>query len=46
MTAGQLKKVTAFLEELPSMRHLAKFQLFTNCGADNELELKGLADFF
>ena len=45
MTAGQLKKVTAFLEELPSMRHLAKFNC-KNCGADNELELKGLADFF
>ena len=45
MTAGQLKKVTAFLEELPSMRHLAKFNC-QKCGVDNELELKGLADFF
>lgn len=45
MTAGQLKKVTAFLEELPSMRHLAKFTC-KNCASENELELKGLADFF
>ena len=45
MTAGQLKKVTEFLQVLPSMSHLAKFDC-SNCGADNELELKGLSDFF
>ena len=45
MTASQLKSVTEFLEVLPSMSHLAKFDC-TKCGTENELELKGLADFF
>ena len=45
MTASQLKKVTEFLEELPAMRHLAEFDC-QKCSTHNELELKGLSDFF
>ena len=45
MTATQLQKISSFLEEMPALRHDAVFDC-TKCGAHNELELKGLADFF
>ncbi len=45
MTASQLKKLTEFLENIPALKHDAKFKC-KECGEDNELELKGLSDFF
>ena len=45
MTAGQLQKVSAFLEDMPALKHLAVFDC-EKCGEHNELELKGLSDFF
>ena len=45
MTATQLKNVTSYLEEMPSLTHDISFQC-GKCGIDNELTLKGLSDFF
>jgi hypothetical protein len=45
MTAGQLQKLSAFLEDMPALKHLAVFDC-EKCGEHNELELKGLSDFF
>lgn len=45
MTATQLKGLTDFLENIPALRHDAKFTC-ENCGEENELELRGLSDFF
>lgn len=45
MTANQLKLLTDFLEEMPALKHNAEFKCI-KCGTDNELELKGLSDFF
>jgi hypothetical protein len=45
MTATQLQSLSKFLEDMPTVRHEAKF-VCEKCGAENNLELKGLADFF
>ena len=45
MTASQLQKVSSFLENMPALKHNAVFDC-QKCQAHNELELKGLADFF
>jgi hypothetical protein len=45
MTATQLQKVSAFLENMPALRHSVEFTC-EKCQAENKLELKGLADFF
>ena len=45
MTAGQLRAVSGFLDQMPQLKHLAVFDC-EECGAHNELELKGLSDFF
>ena len=45
MTASQLQHISKFLEEMPALKHTAEFEC-KNCGKQNKLELKGLADFF
>ena len=45
MTSAQLKPVTAFLNEIPTVSHLANFNC-TKCGTENQLQLRGLSDFF
>lgn len=45
MTATQLKGLTSFLENMPALKHDAKFNC-KKCGTENELQLKGLSDFF
>lgn len=45
MTANQLKLLTDFLENIPAMKHQIHFKC-KKCGTDNEMELKGLSDFF
>ena len=45
MTAVQLKSVTSFIEDMPSLKHTAEF-MCQKCTEKNELELKGLTDFF
>ena len=45
MTATQLEKITEFLQNVPALTHLAQFNCI-KCGTENELELKGLTDFF
>ena len=45
MTATQVKLLTEFLEDMPALKHTAEFKC-EKCGTDNELELKGLSDFF
>lgn len=45
MTAGQLQKVAEFLENIPALEHDIKYKC-TECSTENEIKLKGLADFF
>lgn len=45
MTASQLKGLTEFLENMPALKQQAEFKC-KKCGEHNELELKGLSDFF
>lgn len=45
MTATQLKQLTSFLEGMPALKHDAVFNC-KKCGTENELQLKGLSDFF
>ena len=45
MTGSQLSKLTEFLGDMPALKHQAKFDC-KKCGTENELELKGLSDFF
>lgn len=45
MTANQLKVITDFLQEMPALKHTATFNC-VKCDTENELELKGLSDFF
>ena len=45
MTANQLKLVADFMENMPALKHNVEFSC-ENCGHNNSLELKGLADFF
>ena len=45
MTTSQLQKVGSFLENMPSLRHKVEFEC-EHCKHQNDLELKGLSDFF
>jgi RNase P subunit RPR2 len=45
MTGSQLALLTGFLGEMPALKHDVKFNC-KKCGTENELELKGLSDFF
>jgi hypothetical protein len=45
MTAGQLQKVSDFFNDIPALSHVASFNC-SKCGTENELELRGLSDFF
>jgi DNA-directed RNA polymerase subunit M/transcription elongation factor TFIIS len=45
MTSSQMKEMSEYLSDIPSVSHLAKFKC-TKCGTENELLLKGLSDFF
>jgi DNA-directed RNA polymerase subunit M/transcription elongation factor TFIIS len=45
MTGSQLAKLTEFLGDMPALKHDVKFNC-KKCGTENELELKGLSDFF
>jgi hypothetical protein len=45
MTAGQLQLLSVFFEDMPSLKHLIEYDC-KECKTHNELELKGLSDFF
>lgn len=45
LSAEQFKKVQAFLDAMPVVYINALFKC-ENCGSDNDIELKGLANFF
>lgn len=45
MTAGQLQNLAVFFEDMPALKHTIEFDC-KECEAHNELELKGLNDFF
>lgn len=45
LSSDQFKKVQAYLDAMPSVSVDAKFKC-KDCGHDNEIELKGLANFF
>ena len=45
MTATQLKRLADFMENMPALKHDVQFKCQA-CGHDNEMELKGLSDFF
>ena len=45
MTTGQLQNVSQFLEDMPALKHQAEFDC-KKCETHNEMELKGLSDFF
>ena len=45
MTASQLQNLSAFFEDMPSLKHTIEFDC-KECETHNELELKGLSDFF
>lgn len=45
MTSSQLQGISKFMENMPALKHKAEFDC-QKCGTHNELELKGLSDFF
>ena len=45
MTATQLKGISDFIENMPSLTHDIFFKC-QKCGVDNEITLSGLSDFF
>ena len=45
MTAAQLQLLSVFFEDMPSLKHSIEFDC-KGCETHNELELKGLSDFF
>ena len=45
MTASQLKRLAEFIESMPALKHDVEFKCEA-CGHDNNMELKGLSDFF
>jgi DNA-directed RNA polymerase subunit M/transcription elongation factor TFIIS len=45
MTSSQLQKIAEFLENIPALEHEIKYKC-TECSTENEIKLKGLADFF
>ena len=45
MTAGQLQGISKFLEDMPALTHDIAFDC-EHCAAKNEVQLRGLSDFF
>lgn len=45
LNSEQFKKIQAFFEEMPAMKYVAKFDC-EHCSHHNELELRGMANFF
>lgn len=45
LNSEQFKKIQTFFESMPSLSHTAKFKC-ENCETDNELVLRGMANFF
>ena len=45
MTAGQLQGISKFLEDMPALTHEVIFDC-EHCEAKNEVQLRGLSDFF
>lgn len=45
LTATQFQKIAAFLQEMPALTHDVKFDC-EHCKTKNEVELRGLSDFF
>ena len=45
MTAGQLQGISKFLEDMPALTHDIAFDC-EHCQAKNEIQLRGLSDFF
>ena len=45
LTATQFQKIAAFLQDMPALTHDAEFEC-SNCKTKNEVELRGLSDFF
>jgi nucleoid DNA-binding protein len=45
LTSTQFQKLSAFLQDMPSLSHTAEFEC-KECKAENSVTLKGLADFF
>ena len=45
MTAGQLQGISKFLEDMPALVHDIAFDC-EHCAAKNEVQLRGLSDFF
>ena len=45
MTAAQLQQLAKFFEDMPALTHTIEFDC-KKCETHNELELKGLSDFF
>jgi len=45
MTAGQLQGISKFLEDMPALVHDISFDC-EHCAAKNEVQLRGLSDFF
>lgn len=45
LTTSQFQKLSSFLQDMPSLTHTAEFKC-KDCGTDNTVVLKGLADFF
>jgi len=45
MTSEQMKLVSDYLNKMPTLEHAINFKC-KKCEADNEINLKGLADFF
>ena len=45
MTANQLQLLSVFFEDMPALKHTINFDC-KECKTHNELELKGLSDFF
>jgi hypothetical protein len=45
LTATQFQKLANFLQSMPALAHDVKFDC-ENCKTKNEVELRGLSDFF
>lgn len=45
LNSEQFKKIQVFFESMPTLKHTVKYKC-EHCGADNEFELRGLANFF
>jgi formate dehydrogenase maturation protein FdhE len=45
LNSGQFKKVQAFFQDIPAVEHTVKMKC-SNCGKDNDIELRGLQSFF